>query len=278
MLTREPLQAKVTSMLIAQISDLHVRPDGELYAGRVAANAMAAAAVQHLNALDPRPDLAIVTGDLVDNGTDAEYAAVRAILDVIAIPYVVIPGNHDQREPFRRAFADHAYLPADGGPLNYVLDAHPLRIVALDTTVAGKHHGEIDAASLAWLSRQLDADAATPTLVLMHHHPFASGIPFLDGYRLVNAAAVEEIIAAHDNVERVLCGHVHRFMLRRLGGTIAMACPSTASQIALRLAPDAPPASIMEPPGCLIHHWQPGGGLVSHLSPIGEHGTPMTFF
>jgi 3',5'-cyclic AMP phosphodiesterase CpdA len=264
-------------MLIAQISDLHVRPDGETYAGRVDANAMAATAVRHLNDLDPRPDLVIVTGDLVDNGSDEEYAAARTILDGIAIPYVVIPGNHDARAPFRRTFADHAYLPADG-PLNYVLDAHPLRILALDTTVAGKHYGELEAASLAWLARQLDADAVTPTLILMHHHPFASGIQSLDSYRLMNAAAAEEIIAAHDNIERVLCGHVHRLMLRRLGRTIAMACPSTASQIALRLAPEAQGASVMEPPGCLLHHWQGGGGLVSHLSPIGDYGAPMSFF
>ena len=136
-------------MLIAQISDLHVKPEGRLYADLVPSNAMAAAAVAQLNGLAPRPDLVLVTGDLVDAGTDEEYAVARRILERIEIPYLVIPGNHDVVDGFRRAFADHAYLPATGA-LHYCVDAHPVRIVALDSTVAGKHHGDIDVSGLAW--------------------------------------------------------------------------------------------------------------------------------
>lgn len=264
-------------MLIAHISDLHLRPEGQLYADLVPSNAMAGAAVRHLNGLIPRPDLVIVTGDIVEGGTDEEYFVARRILDQIEIPYLVIPGNHDEREAFRRAFADHTYLPTSG-PLHYCLDAHPLRIVALDSTVPGKHHGDIEPPALAWLEQTLAAESSKRTLLLMHHHPFASGIPYLDEYRHLGAAAIEALIRPHGAVERVLCGHVHRFMLARFGHTVAMSCPSTASQIALRLDASARPASFLEPPGCLIHLWRPGTGLVSHLSPIGDYGAPMPFF
>ena len=264
-------------MLIAQISDLHVKPEGRLYADLVPSNAMAAAAVAQLNGLAPRPDLVLVTGDLVDAGTDEEYAVARRILERIEIPYLVIPGNHDVVDGFRRAFADHAYLPATGA-LHYCVDAHPVRIVALDSTVAGKHHGDIDVSGLAWLEEALARESTTPTVLLMHHHPFASGIPYLDAYRHLGAAAIERVVRSFAAVERVLCGHVHRFMLAPFGRTVAMSCPSTASQIALRLDPAAQPASFLEPPALLLHLWRRGTGLVSHLSPIGDFGAPMEFF
>jgi 3',5'-cyclic AMP phosphodiesterase CpdA len=265
-------------LIIAQISDLHLRPEGMLYADLVPSNAMAVRAVDHLNGLRPRPDLVMVTGDIADKGAADEYRLGRRILDRIEIPWIVIPGNHDERQAFRRAFADHSYLPAGDGPLNYGFDAHPMRIVALDSTVPGKHHGAIDARSLAWLDQTLAQDGERPTLVIMHHHPFVSGIPYLDEYRHFGASEIEPVIRAHANVERVLCGHVHRLMSVRFANTIAMSCPSTASQIALRLEKNSPPASFMEPPSCLIHLWRPGIGLVSHVSPIGDHGVAMPFF
>jgi 3',5'-cyclic-AMP phosphodiesterase len=265
-------------MLIAQISDLHLRPEGKLYEDLVPSNAMAFAAVEHLNSLSPRPDLVMVTGDIADRGSEEEYRLSRQILDQIKTRYIVIPGNHDERQAFRQAFSDHAYLPAGGGPLNYIFDAGPLTIIALDSSVPGKHHGDIDLASLAWLKQSLEQNAQSPALIIMHHHPFITGIPYIDEYRHFGAAGIEETIRSFTAVERVLCGHVHRAITARFGQTLAMSCPSTASQIALRLDSGAKPASFLEPPGCLIHFYRPGHALVSHLSPIGDYGNPMPFF
>jgi 3',5'-cyclic-AMP phosphodiesterase len=265
-------------MLIAQISDLHVVADGQLYANLVPSNAMALAAVQHLNALVPRPELVIITGDIVEDGTDKAYEMSRRILAQLEIPYLVIPGNHDERGAFVKAFADHAYLPAGGGPLNYSFEADSVRIIALDSTVPGRHHGNIDSVGVAWLEQVLSGERERPTLLIMHHQPFLTGIPYLEEYRYFGADRIAETISMFSSVERVLCGHVHRLMTDRLGGVLAMSCPSTASQIALRLAATAKPASFMEPPGCLLHLWRPGGGFVSHLSPIGDYGQAMNFF
>ena len=59
-----------------------------------------------------------------------------------------------------------------------------MRIIAVDTCRPGRHHGEVDGSTLSWLERTLLADREKPTLVLMHHPPFACGIPYLDRYRL----------------------------------------------------------------------------------------------
>jgi 3',5'-cyclic AMP phosphodiesterase CpdA len=248
-----------------------------LYKNVVDSNAMLAAAIAHLNALNPRPDLVLVTGDLVDEGDPAEYAAVSRRLARCEIPYLVIPGNHDRREPFRAAFPGHAYLPSPAAPMHYVVEDYPVRIVAFDTTVPRLHHGEVTDAGLAWLADTLNADQGRPALIMMHHPPFACGIPYIDTYLCRDGERLAEIVARFPHVERVVCGHVHRPMLRRWGGTAICTSPSTATQIALQLDPGAAPASYCEPPACLLHWWSPDAGMVTHTSYIGRFEGPFPF-
>ncbi|WP_422189143.1 metallophosphoesterase [Aquabacterium sp.] len=118
-------------MLIAQLSDLHIRPEGVLYLGEIDSAQHLREAIAQLHRLDRRPDLVLITGDLSDEGHPDEYAALRRILTTLELPFLVIPGNHDQRDNLRAAFADHSYLPATG-PLHYCIDDHPVRIIGLD--------------------------------------------------------------------------------------------------------------------------------------------------
>jgi 3',5'-cyclic AMP phosphodiesterase CpdA len=264
-------------MLIAQISDPHIRPGKQLYKNLVDSNAMFAAAVRHLNALDPRPDLVLLSGDLVDEGSPAEYARARELLAALAIPFLVIPGNHDEREAFRAAFHDQAYLPP-AGPFHYVIDrAGPVRIVALDVTLPGLHHGAVDDTSLAWLDGALAAEPERPTIIMMHQPPFACGIPYLDLYWCEGGERLAAVVARYPAIERIVCGHVHRFMQLRFAGTLLCTAPSTVTAIALQLRPDAEPLSSIEPPACLLHHWRPDTGLITHLSPIGAFAGPFPF-
>ena len=101
-------------MLIAQLSDPHIRPEGALYQGVVDSNRMFSEALTHLFALDKQPEVLLITGDLVDEGRPEEYAMVRELLSTLRVPFLVIPGNHDHRENFRAAIRDQPYLPADG--------------------------------------------------------------------------------------------------------------------------------------------------------------------
>ncbi|MER7856002.1 metallophosphoesterase, partial [Streptomyces bacillaris] len=96
-------------MLLAQISDLHL--DGSDRATRRATRTM-----EYLRAL-PRPvDALLVTGDIADHGTEAEYEEAARIL---AAPFPVLPcpGNHDARPAYRKALLGEA--PAEG-PVNRV--------------------------------------------------------------------------------------------------------------------------------------------------------------
>lgn len=264
-------------MLIAQLSDPHICPEGELYQGLVDSNAMFVAAVAQVAALHPAPDVVIITGDLIDDGSPASYAHAKKLLAGIRQPLLLIPGNHDEREAFRAAFAELGYLP-ETGPLHFVADQYgPVRIVAVDVTVPELHHGDFDEAAAAWLEQTLAADPQRPTLVMLHQPPFASGIPYIDLYACENGPRLAAVLSRYPAVERVVCGHIHRFMQLRFGGTLLCTAPSTTTAIALRLQADAKEASYVEPPALLLHHWKNDTGLITHWLPIGEFEGPLPF-
>ncbi len=262
-------------MWIAHLSDPHVRPDGVLYQGVVDAHAALAKAVAQINAFRPKPALVLLTGDVVDEGDAAEYAAAQKILARLEAPLLAIPGNHDEREAFRRAFANHKHLPTEG-PLHFCVDAGPLRVVGFDITVPGEHHGDVTREAADWLERALAKDASKPTLLLMHQPPLETEVPYLDAYRCFGAERLAEIVSRYPAIERIVCGHVHRHMLMRFAGTTLCTAPSTATTIALQPLPDASPASFLEPPAFLLHHWS-GQRLLTHLVPVGDFLGPFPF-
>lgn len=176
-------------MLIAQISDTHIKLPGTLAYGMVDTAAMLRRCVEELCVLAPQPDLIVLTGDMVDSGQSEEYAHMRSLLAPLRSPLVVIPGNHDDRASLRAAFADHAYLPASGF-LQFTIDEpYPVRLVVLDTVVPAEGRGELCAKRLAWLDDVLARAPARPTVVLMHHPPFVTRIGHMDEVGLTGRTA-----------------------------------------------------------------------------------------
>jgi 3',5'-cyclic AMP phosphodiesterase CpdA len=264
-------------MLLAQISDLHVTAAGTRLMDRVDTAGYLARAIAHVNALSPAADFVIITGDLVDQGSPAEYENLRAILAGLAPPWGLLPGNHDDRTALRQAFAGAGRLPRAGEFLHYVVEELPVRLIALDTQVPGETGGALCPARLDWLAARLDEAPARPTVIAMHHPPFVSGIVGMDAINCANSDALGSLVARHPQVERIICGHIHRPICLRWHGTVVTSAPSTAHQVALDLEPHSPVAWIMEPPACHLHYWQPEMGLVTHLSYIGDYG-PATAY
>jgi 3',5'-cyclic AMP phosphodiesterase CpdA len=230
-----------------------------------------------VNGLDPQPDLVLLTGDLVDTGSPTEYSMLRTLLAPLRAPLLAIPGNHDEREAFRASFANHDWLPHTG-PIHFVSGRHgAVRIVAVDVTQPGLHHGVFSDADAQWLDGVLASEPERPTLVMLHQPPFESAVPYLDAYLCRNGSLLKEVVARYPAVERIVCGHVHRHMQLRFAGTLLCTAPSTTTAIALQLRPGAPPQSHVEPPAFLLHHWRPAVGMVTHLVPIGAFPGPFPF-
>lgn len=265
--------------LIAQISDLHLKAGNKLTYGVVDTLGALRRAVDHLNASQLRPDIVVISGDLVDFGRPDEYAVLHPELARLSMPYYLVPGNHDVREHLLAEFADHVYLPlCAAAPLDWVVEEHPLRLIGLDSTIPGAHGGRVLDSQMVWLDDVLARRPEVPTLVIMHHPPFVTGIGHMDREAFINGAALEEVISRHPQVERLLCGHLHRPMQQRFGGSISCTCPGTSHQIVLDLRRDAPAHFNLEPPGYLLHRWEPGQGLVTHNGVFGNYPGPYPFY
>ncbi len=257
-------------MLIAQISDTHVvAAGGSLQRGQVDPNTLLERAVERLNALRPRPDLVLVTGDLTNHGSHEAYVELKALLARLELPFYLAIGNHDERGAFL-AELDYPHLAACDGFVQYVVDDHPVRLIVLDSTSEAHHHGEFCAARLDWLVARLEEGQDRPTIVAVHHPPFDSGMALMDGPGPEWADGLIAALAGRRNILRVVCGHIHRSMQALVGGHLTSVCPSTAQQLNLDLSPGAPdPAHLaeglyaLEPPGFHLHAWD-GERLVTH--------------
>ena len=131
-------------MLIAQISDPHIQLGGK-YAELIRAREHLATCVATLNRLDPQPDLVVVTGDLTEHGTADEYQVLKTELEQLAMPYLLIAGNHDDPATLRSSFPEHSWMQDTGLYLQYTVESWPLRVVALDTTVPRRGDGALHA-------------------------------------------------------------------------------------------------------------------------------------
>jgi 3',5'-cyclic AMP phosphodiesterase CpdA len=233
----------------------------------VDANEKLGLAVDYLNALEQPPDVVIATGDLTDNGRPAQYEMLDEIVSRLKARLLLIPGNHDEREPFRKQFASgHSYLPGSG-PIMYVIDDYPVRLIAVDTLRIDHHDGELDDERLEWVDRELARRPNDPTVIFLHHPPFTTGIWWMDCIGLSGARRLEAIVRRYPAVRLVLAGHLHRPITTTWGSTVVSTAPSTTHQTACNLHPEHGPVIAGEPPMLQLHWWT-GDAFVTHTTPF----------
>ncbi len=249
------------TFVLAQISDMHVGA-GPACGGRDAAQGLAdaLALVRTL-----KPDAIIATGDLVNDAKAHEYERLAALLADAPAPLYLVPGNHDDAALIRTHFPAHAYLPPDG-PLSYTIEEHAVRIVALDDTILGEVAGYFDEAHARWLDAALAAAPDRPTILALHHPPFASHDLLFDTMGLKRADLLRAVVARHPQVIRIVCGHHHRMIVGALAHAPVIVAPSTAWTYSLALREEDEVARrTPEPCGVLLHVWRPGQGLATHF-------------
>lgn len=266
-----------TMTLLAQLTDLHIRAPGKLAYNRVDTAAFLRQAVDSVLRLRQQPDAVVLTGDLTDFGTPTEYAYLAELIAPLPMPVYLLPGNHDDRDELRRAFPSHAYLGRTGF-VQYTVEVGDAMLVALDTTEPRQSAGALCGERLAWLRRTLAEHSGRRTIIAMHHPPFRTFVGHMDDIGLLRGGReFEEVVSEHPQVERILCGHLHRSIDVAFGGTIAMSAPSPAHQVTLDLAPDAPSTWTLEPPAFRLLAWDSSGPLTSHLAFCGQFDGPHPF-
>jgi 3',5'-cyclic AMP phosphodiesterase CpdA len=185
--------------------------------------------VAALGRLPNAPDAILVSGDLAEHGTAAQYRLAAEEIGRLGIPVHVLPGNHDDRATMRAAFA----IPGSGDtPIDYAVDLGPLRLVVVDSTIPGEDRGSFEREQLERLDAELAAASGQPTILAMHHPPLATAIADWDGVNLPAAErqALAEVVARHPQVRAIVGGHLHRLAAATLAGRPVLAAPSTFLQ------------------------------------------------
>jgi 3',5'-cyclic-AMP phosphodiesterase len=263
--------------LLLQLSDLHIREPGKLAYGRIETAPYLKRAIDSILRLPQQPNAVVITGDLTDFGRATEYDHLRELLAPLPMPVYLMPGNHDDRDQLRSSFPDHLYLGSNGF-VQFSVPVGDLQLIALDTVNTGASAGFLCSERLAWLAKELKIHANKPVIIAMHHPPFQTLIGHMDAIGLLAGAdELEALVTQYPNVERIICGHLHRAIQVRFGGTIAATVPSPAHQVCLDLAPDAASMWALEPPGFGLHALPANGRLVSHTLASGQYDGPFPF-
>ena len=250
--------------LLVQLSDPHI---GATWT-RSDPAARWQAAIRSVARMPDPPDVVLVSGDLVEHGTDDEYAVVKSALDALDVPAHVLPGNHDDRARLRK----HFRLGGEAEePVHYAADLGPCRLVVIDTTTPGRDSGQIEGRQLEWLEAALAAAPDETTVLAMHHPPFATGMRAWDAIGLApsDRAALSDVIGRHPNVVRILAGHVHCPLTAELAGCVALSAPSTYVQARPRFEADE--LDLSDESAAFAVHAVQGAEVVSFVQPVTIH-------
>ena len=197
-----------------------------------------AAALDVVEAAQVEVTALVLSGDLAERRGARGYRALRELVGPAArrmgAPPVYAMGNHDDRATLRTGLLG---APPTTEPYDHVVHAGGLRIVVLDSTVPGHHHGLLDDAQLEWLAAELTTPAPLGTLLVLHHPPVPTAFAPMRGHDLHNPADLARVIAGTD-VRMLLCGHTHHIGASALAGVPVWIGPSTAHR-----------AELLSPPG-----------------------------
>ena len=265
-------------MILAHLTDLHIRPPGLPAYRTIETNVLAERALRTVGALRPTPDAVLITGDLTDCGLPAEYQLLANLLrrHLRGLRTYVTPGNHDRRDGLRSALSEWPGVTSHARFVQYAVEDLPVRLVVLDSVAAGFGHGELCAERLSWLDETLAAAPHRPTLLALHHPPIACGPRLMDAIALRAPERLAAVVARHPQVERIVCGHHHRSITGRLGGAVVCVAPAAVHQGEFDLIDDEG-RMVLEPAAFLLHLQLPGGGIVSHTLMVGDYPGPFPY-
>ncbi len=194
-------------LAIAHLSDTHLRTT--LQYGVIDTLAQLHKSLERLGRLTPVPRALVFTGDLADVAEPESYRELRSQVEPLAAEMgaevIWVMGNHDERAAYsRELFDDESELPQDR-----VHDIDGVRIIAMDSTVPGWHHGELDDAQLDWLREVLAAPAPRGTILALHHPPIPSPMVPMEAFiELRDQHRLAEVIEGTD-VRAIVAGHYH---------------------------------------------------------------------
>jgi 3',5'-cyclic AMP phosphodiesterase CpdA len=169
-------------------------------------------ALVHL-ARELNPDVLLMTGDITQRATAAQFGAARSFAERIGAPHLlVVPGNHDI--PLfalgARLLSPYARLQAAFGPdLEPSFESETMLLLCVNSTRAWRHkHGELSTAQIESVERRLEKADERQVRIVALHHPIAVTRSEDERHRpRRHQIAVQRWAAA--GADFVLGGHIH---------------------------------------------------------------------
>ena len=162
---------------------------------------------------EQRPDVLLLSGDITQRATTAQFDTARAFVARLRVPAVLaIPGNHDIPlfNLAARLFAPYArYRRAFGEALEPTFENDDVRVLTLNTTRWYRHeNGAVSAAQIERVAQRLEGAAAAQWRIVVVHQPVAvtrheDRSNLLGGHE----AALRRWAAA--GADLVVGGHIH---------------------------------------------------------------------
>ena len=227
-------QYPAPSHTIAHISDTHLLGEGRRLYGVVEGEANLRQALAQLQRVSGRPEAIVVTGDLADLGEPDAYQRLRSIVEPVAAEIgaqlIWVMGNHDERGPYNQGLFDGEHTDE---PQDRVYDVNGLRVISLDSTVQGYHHGEVTDEQLAWLANELATPAPHGTVLALHHPPVPT--PLLWAMEMLELQGQDRLAAVLEgsDVRAILAGHLHYSSFSTFAGIPVSVASATCYTLAL---------------------------------------------
>lgn len=210
---------------IVQVTDMHLeRQSGGTLLG-MDTDASLGHVLELVRGAPQTPDLMLVTGDIANHASAEAYRRAREAFDPLGVPWVWLPGNHDEFELMQQVLGRGAAM------VRAVRTPH-WQVVLLDTSVPGEVPGRLGAGELDVLESLLAETPALHALVCLHHQPVPVGCAWLDEQMVADAEEFFAVLRRHPQVRMVIWGHVHQEFSGERDGIALHATPSTCIQFA----------------------------------------------
>lgn len=226
-------------------------------------------AIKHALSMQIRWDALILTGDLVESGSVDDYVLLKDLLQPIStqVPVYYCLGNHDSRENFKNVFKvfwdQHV---AENEPwLQYSIGlGNQHQLIVMDSLSEGFDQGRLCADRLDWLRATLHEYQDQKIIVAIHHPPFIFGNSLFDAMAIQERDQFSDILIQHPNIDRVICGHLHRTMTAQIGHCPIYTSPSTLHAYGVDYSHTHRSGIYDEGAGFAFHQWLPEQGWISH--------------
>jgi Icc protein len=217
------------TLKVLHVTDLHLYadPDAEIY-GVQTDISFRAVLEKALGDDQWRPDVMLITGDLVEDKSRAGYERLRTMLEPFRLPTLCLPGNHDNPSIIDQVLNDDNFTYCGHQ------DFDSWRLVLLDSHVDGADFGMVSDSELQRLEQTLEDAGQRHVLVAVHHQPVSIASPWLDRSGLRNGSDLISLVERYEQTKLVVWGHIHQVFDSQRGSIRLLCTPSTCAQFTPR--------------------------------------------